>query len=213
MLIREGRPTINFLDSYRAHYGGHEDVVLRRVEPVSGQAATLRIELACGRPEFRHFLFSHQDSPQYPSADNTFIARFGEGRAWKGTARPVYEDGPGPTTYEIGVTLQTAQENAAKGEPLPSRYMVKITPALEFESRAPESWAGMMPTAEERRFAEATWGEKVKGAESDYDKAKALAKALCHELWPHSGWPIDEMQYYSPLEMYRAMVSLDSSFS
>ncbi|HRU05979.1 MAG TPA: transglutaminase domain-containing protein [Candidatus Brocadiia bacterium] len=206
MLVREGRPTINYLDSYRAHYGGREDVVIRRLEPVEDEAGVLRIELACHRPDFRHFLLSYNGCPAFPSLNNLLMARFGPARAWKGAARPVYEDGPGATTYEIAITYKTAEEYAAEGEPAPARYMVKITPPLEMEARTPESWVVLAPDAEDRRFAQETWGSWVAGAPSDYDKAKGLAKAICHDLWPRSGEPIPEMRYYSPFQMYRAMM-------
>ena len=52
MLIRDNRPTINFIDAYRPHYGGHEDVVIRRLESLPGAGASIRLELACLRPDF-----------------------------------------------------------------------------------------------------------------------------------------------------------------
>lgn len=208
MLIRENRPTINFMDSYRVHYGAQaEDVVIRRLEPLTGTEPALRLELACGRPDFSHFRFARGRTPSYPALNNSFIIRFGKERTWKGKARPIYTGGAGKTTYDITITLRTREESAAAGNPGPARFTVQITPPLDFEVRSPASWAVPVPTAEERRFAEATWGNVVAGAKSDYAKAKELAKALCRELWPHSGAPIPEMPYYSPFEMYRAMVS------
>ncbi len=207
MLIRENRPTINFLDSYRTHYGGQEDVVIQCLEPLTDEEGALRLTLACHRPDFCHFQFSANDSPSYSPMDNSFLIRFGQQRTWKGTARPVYDGGAGSTTYEIAITLKTSQEYSAGGDPLPTRFDVQITPPLECESRTPESWGVPAPTKEERRFAKATWGKHLKGAKTDYAKAQALAKALCHELWPHNGAPLPELQYYSAFEMYRAMVS------
>lgn len=207
MLIRENRPTINFLDSYRAHYGVQEDVVIQRLEPLENESTAIRMTLACHRFDFRQFLFSVNDSPFYPSMDNTFVVRFDKQRTWKGKVRPLYENGEGPTTYEVIITLKTRDESNAAGEPFPTRFGVQIKPPLEFEARKPESWAVPIPTAEEREFAEATWGTHLKGATTDYEKAQALAKVLCHELWPRSGEPIPEMQYYSAFDMYRAMMS------
>src|SRR3989338_3010600 len=139
MLIRENRPTINYLDSYRAHYGAQEDVVIHRLEPLADQEGALRLTLACHRPDFCHFLFSSNDSPFYPSMNNEFIIRFGTQRTWKGKARPVYDGGAGSTTYEIAITFKTSQEYSAGGDQLPARFDVQITPPLECASRTPES--------------------------------------------------------------------------
>ena len=207
MMIRDNRPTINFLDSYRAHYGGQEDVVIQRLEPLSGNEPALRLTFACGRRDFSHFLFSVGESPFYPSMDNTFIIRFGKNREWQGKMRPVYENGEGPVTYAITITCKTAEAYQAEGEVCSTRFTVTINPPLDFQVRSPESWVALVPTAEERRFAEATWGKDVVGAKTDYEKARQLAKVLSHELWPHSGTPMQGMEYYSPFEMYRAMVS------
>lgn len=207
MLIRDQRPTINFMESYRAHYGGCEDVVIRKLESLPGAGAAVRLTLACLRPDFACFRFSEQGQPAYASLDNTFRVDLSETREWEGTAQPVYDAGPGPVTYTIKLVHTSREDFRAQGIDAIGRVTVDITPPLEFEVRSPESWCVPAPTAEERRFAQATWGEAVAGAESDHDKAKALCKALCHELWPHSGAPIPEMQWYSALEMYRAMVS------
>jgi len=208
MLIRDGRPTINFVDCYRAHYGGNEDVVVQRLETLPATGCTLRLALACRRPDFVAFRFSEQERPFYTSLDNAFLIRLGEDcKAWNGKAQAVYEDGPGALTHKIAVTYKSREDYRAEGIDHGDLINVLITPPLEFAVRSPESWGGPLPTAEERRFAKETWGEKIKDGMTDYEKAMTLAKALCHELWPHSGTPIPEMQWYTPFEMYRAMVS------
>jgi hypothetical protein len=208
MLTRDERPTINFMDAYRKHYGGQEDVVMQRLETLPGSRSTVRLILACRRPDFAGFRYSENGQPFYPSLDNTFLIRLGgESKKWEGKAQPVYRTGPGPVTYAITATYKSQEEYRAEGIEHPSIINVQIAPPLDFEVRAPESWAVPAPTDEERQFAEATWGRHASGAATDYDKAKALAKAICHDLWPHNGAPIPEMQWYSPFEMYRAMMS------
>jgi hypothetical protein len=66
------------------------------------------------------------------------------------------------------------------------------------------------PSSEEREFAVKHWGKVVSDSATDYENAKALAKILCDELWPHSGWPIPEMQYLTPFQMYEKMMAGES---
>lgn len=208
MLVRDNRPTINFMECYRSHYGAQEDVVIRALESLPGDDPLVRLELACHRPDFSGFRFSEQGRPFFMSLDNTFRIKLGENtKTWQAKVQPVYESGPGAQTYEIALTYKSKEDYRAEGIEHGAMVNVQIMPPLDFEVRTPESWIGPLPTAEEKRFAEETWGQLVAGAESDYDKAKVLAKALCHELWPHTGTPIAEMAWYSPFEMYRAMVS------
>lgn len=204
MLIREERPAMNFLDAYRAHYGLREETVIRRLEPLADQPLALRLELASHRPDFRHFDLAAGDRPFSASRSNAFIIRFGRRRSWKGRARAVYDRGAGPV-HEIEITLKTGEEYQREGDPLPTRYTVKIRPSLEMESRPPESWSAPLPTEADRRFARARWGAALKGAASDYDRACALARTLCRELWPRNGTPT--LEYDSPFGMYRAMMS------
>ncbi len=209
MLIRNHRPTINFLDAYRSHYGSsEEDVTIQEIVRFEGQAPAIKLVLASGRSDFCYFLFSALDGPFYPSMNSEFdIPFFGAAREWHGQFRPVYKRGEGPTTYAVQVTLKTAEEYAAGGDLHPPLVTVQISPPLDFVARTPESWAVPVPTEAERQFARQTWGAQVAGARSDYDKAKALARILCEQLWPHSGMPIPEMSNYGPFDMYRAMVS------
>lgn len=207
MQIRDNLPTINFFDSYRAHYGGQEDVVIANLEHLANQGNTLQLTLTSHRSDLCHFLCSTNDSPWSRLTNHTITIRMGKEKNWKAKIRPVYSEGEGPSVYDIEITVVTSEELAAQGSSGPTRFSVTITPPLELESRTPESWAIPIPTSEDREFAEKTWGAHLAGAESDYEKAKILAKLLCHELWPHSGWPIDELAYYSPFDAYRAMVS------
>jgi hypothetical protein len=207
MLIRDNRPTINFMDCYRPHYGGLEDVVIEKLDSPAGPEPYVRLQLGCRRPDFCSFRFSENAKSFYHALDNTFHIRPGTSKKWEGKAQPVYQSGPGPVTYAIAVTFKTRADYRAEGIDHGDLINVAITPPLEFGVREPESWLTPRPTEEERRFAEATWGRHVAGVSDDYGKARALAKALCHELWPHSGKaPIPEMQWYSPFEMYRAMM-------
>ncbi|MEO6053519.1 MAG: hypothetical protein ABIP97_05855 [Chthoniobacterales bacterium] len=152
-------------------------------------------------------MFSEKDGPWHCLSDHCVVIRMGNEAEWTGKIKPVYDSGEGPTVYDISVGLSTAEENAARGSVCPARYMVSITPPLELESRTPESWNIPTPTSEDREFAEKTWGAHLKGIEGDYEKACELSRLLCHELWPHTGWPIDELTYYTPFDSYRAMIA------
>lgn len=207
MVQREDRPTINYLDSYRPYYGVREDVLIRRLESLKDGTTGLRLELTSHRPDFRYFEMSTDGDHFYCSRTNTFVVRFGDKRSWNGWARPVYDKETGGT-YDIEVKLKRREEYEAEGEPLPNRYTVKINPRLDLEARPPLGWSRPLPTEADRRFAEERWGEHLEGCESDYDKAKALARVLCHELWPRSGSP--DMKYDSPFGMYRKMMSGES---
>ncbi len=204
MLIREDRPTLNFLDSYRAQYGVQEDVSIRRLELLMDPPETLRMELTSHRSDFRYFEFAPGPRPWYASRNNTLIIRLGGRENWQGQARAVYDRGKGET-IAIEIAFSSAQRNAAAGDPLPSRYTVKMTPRLEMEVPSPEDWSRPLPTAADRRFAQERWGRLVKGVQGDYARACVLAKALCRELWPHNGTP--EMPYDSPFGMYRKMMA------
>lgn len=208
MLIRNHRPTINYLDSYRSHYGGREEeVLIREIYATPGLTPAMKMVFACGRSDFCHFLVSRMGSPLHPSMNAEFEICFGEAREWRGALKPVYKDGAGAVTYEIKITLKTAAELLVEGTLSPSVITVQISPPLEFCARTPESWSLPAPTDAETAFAQATWGAQVADARGDYDKARALGRALCRELWPHSGSPSPEIQYYAPFDMYRAMIA------
>lgn len=205
MLLRENRPTMNFLDAYRAHYGCREDVVIRRLEAVKNAPThTLCLELASHRADFRHFDMAAGDAPFHAARNHQFVIHFGKQRQWHGRARAVYHRETGPV-HEIQITLRTGAEQEAAGDPLPSRYTVKITPRLDMEVAPPEQWSCPEPTDADRRFARSRWGKHLRGAKTDAEKACALAKVLCHELWPRNGRP--EMKYDSPFGMYRKMMA------
>jgi hypothetical protein len=204
MNIRENRPTLNFLDSYRAHYGAQEDLLIRRLECLTDQPHALRLELTSHRPDFRHFELAAKEAPFHASRSNTFIIRFGRETEWRGRARPVYDRSTGDVV-EILIRRSACLESDKPADPLPARYTVAFNPPLEFEVRAPDDWSRPLPTASDRRFAKARWGCALKGVKGDYAQACALAKVLCRELWPHNGTPT--MDYDSPFGMYRKMMA------
>lgn len=88
----------------------------------------------------------------------------------------------------------------------PSIIYVKTTPFLNFSSGRVEDWVCPKPTEDEKEYASEKWGHLVRDSDSDYEKAKLLAKSLMHDLWPHSGTPSDAMKVPA-FQQYERMVS------
>lgn len=208
MMIREGRPTINFLDSYRAHYRGfREDLFIKEVEPLGESGEGVRLSLCCEREDFAFFNFSVGDGDFYKSKDNAFIIRFEDKNEWNGKFQSVYENGEKSSTRTIKATRSFVDPRQETPDSPSTSISININPPLELFASSPDRWVKATPSYEEREFAMKHWGKVVSDSATDYDNAKALAKILCDELWPHTGCPIPEMQYYTPFEMYKTMMT------
>ena len=95
MLIRDQRPTINFMDSYRAHYGGNEDVVIRDLASLPGGGPAVRLELACLRADFSVFRIAEPGEAAREAVDATLRIDLTRANRWEGTVRPVKAEGIG----------------------------------------------------------------------------------------------------------------------
>ena len=138
MMIRGDRPTINFLDSYRAHYKGfRETVFIRSVEPKEKEGQLIQVVLGCDGEGFSHFEFTESGTQSFQKLkDGRFSIEFESKNEWSGEFRTVFTKNA-PLSYSITATRSPAIENNPESK---TTVSLKITPPLEFEAKTPESW-------------------------------------------------------------------------
>jgi hypothetical protein len=89
-----------------------------------------------------------------------------------------------------------------------NRLRMTIYPLMHPAPAAMDDWKWPVPEEDEIAFVKEKWGHLVDENASDYENAKALAKVIMEELWPHRGSPSEKiMSNPPPLEQYKLMVS------
>ncbi|MCF7854215.1 MAG: transglutaminase-like domain-containing protein [Candidatus Pacebacteria bacterium] len=195
---------------YHAVYHGVETCVIESIEELSGNEVGVRINVASPADTFSHFLCAREGEDFEKLRNNAIVARFVESDERQDlnvTLKPVFNNQSESATYAINVRyLSTGFYQAQKMTGHPHIIAIDTEPRLHIGAGPVDEWVLKTPTPEEKAFAAKQWGDLVAAQDSPYERAKVLAKALMHDLWPHSGFPSDAMKV-SPFEQYERMVS------
>ncbi len=201
-----------FKDNYWRIYHGRDEVMLKSLEELPGDAGGVKIVLQSSTKGFSHFLYSIDDAPFEKSADGGIEVHFKKGGASDQHTTVVVKAVAGDGTETKPYTLKfgyypTEFYEASNLTGYPNVILMDSKPVLNFHAGEVEDWYGLEPTKEERQFASEKWGALIRDAETDYEKAKVLIKSLMDDLWPHNGNPSDEQEKARPFEQYKRMVS------
>lgn len=198
--------------SYKHYYRGRDELTIKSIEETDSNEIGVKLTLEAHSKGFSHFLISTNESKFVKSGDGVIKAEFkiGESSAQKKyiVVKLVSKDGAVAGPYNITLICNANKFWASRGaKGYPNWITVKSYPYLEFGSCcAVENWIYKRPTDEEKKYAKEKWGKLVEGAETDYEKAKLLAKSLMDDLKPHIGVPSDAMKA-PPFVQYERMVS------
>ena len=200
----------------KSHYGnfyqGREELTIKSIEELASDEIRIRLILQSHLKEFSHFLISTDGSEFQKSLDGSIMADFtiGDSSAQKTDiiVKMISKDGGISEPYTINLICNAKEYWESKGaKGYPNWITVKTYPFLNFTpSCTVENWIYKTPRSQERRFADEKWGNLIKNAESNYEKAKLLAKTLMDDLKPHVGVPSDAMKV-PPFEQYERMIS------
>ncbi|MDY7009916.1 MAG: transglutaminase domain-containing protein [Planctomycetota bacterium] len=201
-----------FKDNYWRIYHGRDEVMLKSLEELPGDAAGAKIVLQSSREGFSHFLYSIDDAPFDKSADGCIEVRFEKG----GTSdqhvtvvvKAVTADGTETKPYTLKFGYYSSEFYKASGlMSYPNILIMDSSPILNFHIGGVEDWDLAEPAPEELEFAAKKWKPLIEGAKTGYEKAKLLIKSLMDDLWPHNGNPSDEQEASKPFVQYERMVS------
>ncbi|MDD5598842.1 MAG: transglutaminase domain-containing protein [Victivallaceae bacterium] len=219
----------NFKKNYQDIYYGREIIMIKSIKKLPGTEKGIRITLASLIDTFSHFLcftVSRSYDGWVPFADyhlsgseefqrlprnNAIVAdRFIDNTQMQEKIfllKPVFTDGRKSEIQTVFVRYLSSEFYKSRSmEGYPDIIVVNSGPRLNIGMGSVDDWVISRPTEEEKTFALQKWGGLIKDAETNYDKAKILAKTLMHDLWPHSGFPSDEMKV-PPFEQYERMIS------
>lgn len=197
---------------YKHYYRGRDELTIKSIEETDSNEIGVKLMLEAHSKGFSHFLISTNESKFVKSGDGVIKAEFkiGESSAQKKyiVVKLVSKDGEVAGPYNITLICNANKFWASRGaKGYPNWITVKSYPYLEFGSCcAVENWIYKRPTDEEKKYAKEKWSKLVEGAETDYEKAKLLAKSLMDDLKPHIGVPSDAMKA-PPFVQYERMVS------
>ncbi len=201
---------VRFRTSYWDVNHGRDEIMLKAIEDLPGAAAGVRLALQSGIEGFSHFLYSIDDAPFKKSPDGCITVHFEDKPSHQEKTiivKAACGNGKDSTPYTVKLGYfpkEFYEANRMSG--YPNILVVESDPVLNFACGSVEDLASREATPEEREFASKKWAGLVRDAETNYDKAKLLAKSLMDDLCPHSGCPSDEMKV-SPFEQYERMVS------
>lgn len=210
--IEKRKIALNFNHSFRQNHPSYEPLVIRFIEEVGGSKPGIRFGLTSRWPEFSHFLLAVDEEDFVASEAGMIEARFGTGSDDKRMFRvkAVSSSGHVSEEYLIEVGFVPARDPETGVERFcNNRFRLRMSPFIQPDAGSPEDWKYPVATAAERTFAFAKWGAQVERLDSDYAKAKELARILMRDLWPHSGRPSEAMKTLSPFEQYRRMTAGD----
>lgn len=200
-----------FRENYWDIYGGRQEIEMKYLRELDANQTGIAVALKSNIEDFSHFLCSVNDGPFEKSFDGAVQAYFEDSNCPQKTnivMKAVSKKGAifGPYVLNIDyVPKQYCESLNMSG--YPNIYYFNTSPVfINFPAVRVEDWINLKPTDQEKEFALKKWGHLIKGVDSDYEKAKLLAKALMDDLWPHNGFPTDEMNV-PPFEQYERMTS------
>ncbi|TKJ33084.1 MAG: hypothetical protein CEE38_21645 [Planctomycetes bacterium B3_Pla] len=211
-IVRREKVRTELKNQYGNFYQGREELTIISIEELASDGIRIKLTLQSHLKEFSYFLISTNGSEFQKSLDGSIVADFriddSSARTTSIIVTMVSNDGGISESYTLDLICNASEYWASKGaKGYPNWITVKTYPFLDFTpSHTVENWIYRIPTSRERRFAEQKWGDLIKDADSNYEKAKLLAKALMDDLKPHIGVPSDAMKA-PPFEQYERMVS------
>lgn len=204
--------TTEWKGRYKHYYRGRDVLTIKSIEETDSNEIGVKLTLEAHSKGFSHFLISSNESKFAKSADGIIESEFkiGESSEQKThiVAKMVSKDEVESGPYKITLICNANKYWASRGaKGYPNWITVKTYPYLEFSSCcAIENWIYKRATDEEKKYAKEKWGKLIEGAETDYEKAKLLAKKLMDDLKAHIGVPSDAMKA-PPFVQYERMVS------
>lgn len=198
-------------ENYWDIYGGHQEIEMKYLRELDGDQTGIETALKSNIEDFSHFLCSVNDGPFEKSLDGAVEVRFKDiitPQKTKIAMKAVSKKGDvyGPYVLDIDYVPKEYCESL-KMSGYPNICYFNTGPYfINFPAVRVEDWIYPKPTEQEKEFALKKWGHLVEGLDSDYEKAKVLAKALMEDLWPHNGFPTDAMNV-PPFEQYERMIS------
>ncbi len=200
-----------FKDSFHDVYFGREAVMLESIDELPGKQAGVRVAFCSNRQDVAHFLLSVDGGDFRHSPDVSAAVTFEDSDQQQESTvavKAVFADGSTSEARTISLRYYSRKFYAAqKMADHPNILMVVSDPVVDFCPGRVEDWRLEEPSQETVEYAAGRWGDAIAGSGGDYEKAKALAKALMHELWPHAGFPSDAMKGLAPFQQYERMVS------
>jgi hypothetical protein len=211
-IVRREKVKTELKSRYGNFYQGRKKLTIESIEELASDGIRIKLTLKSHLKEFSHFLVSTNGSETRKSLDGSIVADFRtDDRSAQKTGvvvKMVSKNGEISEPYTLDIICNASKYWASKGAmEYPNWITVKTYPFLDFTpSRTVENWIYRIPTSRERRFAEQKWGDLTRSSDSNYEKAKLLAKTLMDDLKPHIGVPSDAMKV-SPFEQYERMIS------
>jgi len=191
---------------------GREILTIKSIEEVSGDEIGIKMVLQPQIAGFSHFLISVDSSEFQRSPDSSIMADFklddDSAQKVSFTVKLISQDGKHSEPFSIDLICNAQKYWESRGaEGYPNWITVKSYPYINFTpTYSIENWIYKKPTSDERKYAETKWRNLINYADSDYEKAKLLGKALLDDLKPHVGVPSDSMKI-PPFEQYKRMTS------
>ena len=211
-IVKRKKVKTELKNHYGNFYQGREELTIKSIEELASDEIRIKIILQSHLKEFSHFLISTDGSEFHKSLDGSIVADFtiGDSSAQNINiiVKMISKNGGISQPYTIDLICNAKEYWDSKGATgYPNWITVKTYPFLNFKpSCTVENWIYKTPRSQERRFADEKWGNLIKNAESNYEKAKLLAKTLMDDLKPHVGVPSDAMKV-PPFEQYERMIS------
>jgi hypothetical protein len=197
---------------YWDYYQTQDELTIKSIDDLPSENIKIKLNIQPHLTNFSHFIISVDDSKFEKSADSSFVSEFSinETSAMKTTAvvKMVSENGTESQPYKITVISNPNKYWASKGAAgYPNWITIKTEPYLNFTTDyAVDNWIYSTPIESDVEFARDKWGDLIKNAKSNHEKAKLIAKSLMDDLKPHIGVPSDAMKV-PPFQQYERMVS------
>ncbi|OPX21857.1 MAG: hypothetical protein B1H02_06965 [Candidatus Latescibacteria bacterium 4484_107] len=201
----------NFRENYWDVYYVPDEVMIKSFEELPGDELGAKVTFYSLRKDFSHFLYSVDGGDFQESPDGAITVRFADSASHQESTvalKAMFRDSKS-REFTLKFGYHPSFYEASRKKDYPNTIIVTSDPILSFcpDAVRAEDWTLPKPTSEEIKYASGKWGDLIKGAGTDYEKAQILAKALMHDLWPHNGSPSDEMKGLSPFEQYERMIA------
>ncbi len=200
-----------YKETYHDLYTGREPVMFKSIKELPGDKLGLRVTFGSNMKEVTGFLISPDGNEYKESKTGSTDIVFEGSDQLENQAifvKAMFDGGKVSPAQEIKFRCASSKFfSAQKMENRPSYISVKGSPTIPFLTNGPDDFIKMIPTAEERLFAEKQWGKYVLKDRGSYENAISLSKAIMEELWPHNGFPSDSMKGLRPFQQYDRMVS------
>ncbi|MCD6221866.1 transglutaminase domain-containing protein [bacterium] len=201
----------NFRKYYWDIYYGREEISIKSIEELPGDEIGVKLILQANMQNFSYFLYSVNGKKFRKSSTCDITVNFEDNAFHQETTvvvKTVSKGKKSSNSYTIKFKYYPKKfYEAHRMKNCPNIIIVESSPPLNFLSSSVEDWISYIPTEEEKKYALRKWGNLIRGINSEYQKAKVLAKSLMDDLWPHDGMPSDEMTKLSPFEQYERMVT------